>query len=132
MFKDKKTGLLMSTYVKAMEEPESWLTKATLATPRGGDILEIARERLSPMLSAAVETRRREWGRYQAAKQILGHLHQLRLLGCIDRNVRVDNAQSNRFLLSDTQYMLNQLIGKDDAPFIYEKTGTHISHIMID
>ena len=132
MFKDKKTGQLMSTYVKAMEEPESWLTKATLATPRGEDILEIARERLSPMLSAAVETRRREWGRYQAAKQILGHLHQLRLLGCIDRNVRVDNAQSNRFLLSDTQYMLNQLIGKDDAPFIYEKTGTHISHIMID
>ena len=131
-FKDKKTGTLLATYLKVMDDPKAWFTAATLKTARGKETLEPLAPTLSELLRSAEATRQREWGRYQTAKQILGHLHQLRLLGCIDRNVHQDNTLSNRFLLSDTQYMLNRLIGQDDAPFIYEKLGTRIDHIMID
>jgi len=35
-------------------------------------------------------------------------------------------------LIADTTELLNKVIGGSDAPFIYEKTGTHVDHYMID
>ena len=92
----------------------------------------LAHDKLTPLLEKAESTRRREWNNYQASQEVLAHMHQLRLLGSIAQAVREDNIQHNRFLLSDTQYMLHRLIGHDDTPFIYEKIGTQINHIMID
>ena len=92
----------------------------------------LAHDKLTPLLEKAESTRRREWNNYQASQEVLAHMHQLRLLGSIAQAVREDNIQHNRFLLSDTQYMLHRLIGQDDTPFIYEKIGTQINHIMID
>lgn len=42
------------------------------------------------------------------------------------------NREANRFLLSDTQTLLNSLIKDNDSPFIFEKIGTQLDHIMID
>ena len=42
------------------------------------------------------------------------------------------NEANNRFLLSDTQQLLHSLIGESDSPFIFEKIGTQIEHVMID
>ena len=42
------------------------------------------------------------------------------------------NREANRFLLSDTQPLLNSLIKDSDSPFIFEKIGTQLDHIMID
>lgn len=42
------------------------------------------------------------------------------------------NREANRFLLSDTQTLLNSLIKDSDSPFIFEKIGTQLDHIMID
>ena len=131
-FNDKKTGELLSTYQKALADPDSWLTKATMKGAKGAVLQALAHERLTPLLEKAISVRGREWNNYQASLEVLSHMHQLRLLGSIAKAVREDNIQHNRFLLSDTQYMLHRLIGQDDTPFIYEKIGTQISHIMID
>ena len=42
------------------------------------------------------------------------------------------NKDANRFLLSDTQTLLHSLISNDDSPFIFEKIGTQLNHVMID
>ena len=42
------------------------------------------------------------------------------------------NQEANRFLLSDTQQLLHALISDSDSPFIFEKIGTQLEHIMID
>jgi ATP-dependent exoDNAse (exonuclease V) beta subunit len=60
------------------------------------------------------------------------HLNQLRLLHSISQKVDELNIEENRFLLSSTQDFLHQLISHDDAPFIFEKIGTQLEHIMID
>ncbi len=39
---------------------------------------------------------------------------------------------NNLFLLSMTSPLLSKMINEQDAPFIYEKTGTFIHHFMID
>lgn len=131
-FNDKKTGDLLSTYQKALADPDTWITKTTLKGAKGPMLQALAHERLTPLLEKADATRRREWNNYQASNEVLSHMHQLRLLGSIAKAVREDNITHNRFLLSDTQYMLHRLIGQDDTPFIFEKIGTQISHIMID
>ena len=42
------------------------------------------------------------------------------------------NQEANRFLLSDTQTLLHSLIQGSDSPFIFEKIGTQLNHVMID
>ena len=127
-FNDKKTGELLATYRKALADPDAWLTKTALKGPNGTLLKALAHDKLTPLLEKAESTRRREWNNYQASQEVLAHMHQLRLLGSIAQAVREDNIQHNRFLLSDTQYMLHRLIGQDDTPFIYEKIGTQINH----
>jgi ATP-dependent helicase/nuclease subunit A len=38
----------------------------------------------------------------------------------------------NVLLISDTNYLLKEIIGNNDAPFIYEKFGNRFNHILID
>jgi len=42
------------------------------------------------------------------------------------------NEEANRFLLSDTQQLLHDVIDGSDAPFVFEKIGSQLEHIMID
>ncbi len=60
------------------------------------------------------------------------HLNQLRLLGSIEKRVREMNRDANRFLLSDTRTLLHSLIQDEDSPFIFEKIGSQLEHVMID
>ena len=79
-----------------------------------------------------MEERPRQWRLYQSADITLRHLSQLRLLDSIEKKVRELNEGANRFLLSDTQQLLHALIDGSDTPFIFEKIGTQLQHIMID
>ena len=53
-------------------------------------------------------------------------------MGSIEKKVRELNENNNRFLLSDTQQLLHALIEGSDSPFIFEKIGTQLEHVMID
>ncbi|MDO5447246.1 MAG: UvrD-helicase domain-containing protein [Prevotellaceae bacterium] len=75
---------------------------------------------------------------YFTAKVALKNLAQLELLQEIGKKVNELNTEADRFLLSDTQNILSTMIGSDsndkelNAPFIYEKIGSRLRHIMID
>ena len=62
----------------------------------------------------------------------LQHLNKLRLLSNIEKKVHEINNENNQFLLSDTQMLLNSMIEESDSPFLFEKIGTRLEHIMID
>ncbi len=72
------------------------------------------------------------YGHYLSAQAILTNFYQLGILADLDRKVREYCADQCVMLLSSTTELLNRLIGTADAPFIYEKVGTHIHHFMID
>ena len=42
------------------------------------------------------------------------------------------NHDNNRFLLSDTNALLHQLVKDGDSSFVFEKIGTNIRNVMID
>ena len=112
-----------------MDDPTKWYSKKST---RGEVIQAVAEVSLVRLLRQAVEERPRQYRLYQSADLTLRHLSQLRLLGSIERKVRELNDESNRFLLSDTQQLLHALISESDSPFIFEKIGTQLEHVMID
>ena len=95
-------------------------------------IYSLAEASLMPLLAQAMDERPRQWKLYKSADLTLRHLSQLRLLDSIENKVRTLNDEANRFLLSDTQQLLHTLIKDNDSPFIFEKIGTQLEHIMID
>ena len=122
--------LYNATFEKCYKGPEGWVKKneAVLSNP----LFECVSSVLYPILLFSEENRPKLVKLFKSAELTLRHLNQLRLLGSIDKKVREMNQEANRFLLSDTQTLLHSLIQDSDSPFIFEKIGTQLEHVMID
>ena len=110
-------------------DPTKWYKKTH---PRRELIHALADSTLDSLLRQAIDERPRQWRLYKSADLTLRHLSQLRLLSSIEQKVHELNQDANRFLLSDTQQLLHSLIGESDSPFIFEKIGAQLEHVMID
>ena len=75
-----------------------------------GHTLTVVRNVLFDYLNESEKVRVEQVKMLKSARLALRHLDQLRLLDKIETKVREINEQSNRFLLSDTQSLLNALI----------------------
>ncbi len=115
--------------IDAIGNPEKWCKKTS---PQKELIYQLADGELGKIVQYAYETFPKQYYIYKSAGLTLRHLSQLRLLDSIEKKVRELNTESNRFLLSDTQKLLNDLIEGSDSPFIFEKIGSQLEHIMID
>lgn len=122
-------SVVNATVKKCLKSPESWYSKTS---PNKELIHVLAEGPLGDLLRQADKERPAQWKLYKSADLTLRHLNQLRLLGSIEQKVISINESANRFLLSNTQEILNSLIQDSDSPFIFEKIGTQLSHIMID
>ena len=122
-------SILGKRVTDCVEQPEKWYKKTH---PRRAELDSMARGVLGDMLHQGIAEQPRQWKLYKSADLTLRHLDQLRLLESIEKKVRQLNEEANRFLLSDTQQLLHQLIEGSDTPFIFEKIGTQLENIMID
>ena len=122
--------LLNQTFTKCMESPDNWVKKADVKNHT--DLYQQVSSVLYPILQFSEQHRPTLVKMYKSADLTVKHLNQLRLLGSIDKKVRTMNQEANRFLLSDTQTLLHSLIQDSDSPFIFEKIGTQLNHVMID
>ena len=86
----------------------------------------------NPLLLEAERIRPTQYRLFQSAGLTLRNLNQLRLLEYIEKRVNLLNEEANRFLLSNTQSLLSRMIDGQDSPFIFEKIGARLKHIMID
>lgn len=118
------------TLAKCLDNPENWVKKSEVKndSPLYQHVVNV----LHPILRFSEEHRHMLERMYKSANLTIKHLNQLRLLGSIDKKVREMNQEANRFLLSDTQTLLHSLIQGSDSPFIFEKIGTQLNHVMID
>lgn len=119
-----------ASFAKCYESPDGWVKKSEVkaSTP----LYMYVQESLYPILKFSEKCRPKLVKIYKSTELTIKHLNQLRLLGSIDKEVRSLNDEANRFLLSDTQTLLHALIQDSDSPFIFEKIGTQLDHIMID
>ena len=67
-----------------------------------------------------------------SSRLALAHIKPLFLLDFINREVAEINAETSRFNLAKTPILLSRMIGESDAPFVFEKIGALLHHVMID
>ncbi|MBR5716287.1 MAG: UvrD-helicase domain-containing protein [Bacteroidales bacterium] len=84
------------------------------------------------MMLCIIHTTGDTYMNYLTARAIQSNFYELGIIANIDKEVTAYCNEQNIMLLSSTTEMLARLIEKDDAPFIYEKTGTRIHSYMID
>lgn len=118
-----------ATLAKCLESADNWAAKSS---PDRAAITALADNALINLLRNAEDERPKQWRLYMSADVTLRHLDKLRLLNRIEATVRKLNSDANRFLLSDTQHLLHSLIKDTDSPFIFEKIGSRLEHVMID
>ena len=66
------------------------------------------------------------------ANELLKNIYSYGLMGEMNKNLQKYKLENNLLLLSDIGSMLRQVIGENDAPFIYEKLGSRYKHLLID
>lgn len=124
--KPLKAGVL-----KANESPQNW-TSSKCAKADKQQIETLAAEVLSAQLSELIAYNNDNWNEFQSIQLTLSHLSELRLLHAIADAVDNLTKDTNRFMLSNTQALLKELIADSDTPFIFERIGARLKHVMID
>ncbi len=122
-------SIINQTVNNHLADIEKWCPKSH---PQRASVLMSVESSLYQILQYAVDNLPARWKAFQSAQLTLRHLNQLRLLSSIEQKVHELNHDENRFLLSDTQQLLHSLIDGSDSPFIFEKIGTQLKHVMID
>lgn len=134
-FRKLKAGKLtdkdmpQATIARSLESADQWSAKQS---PRRAEINALAAQTLIPLLEEAERQRQQAAHTVNSCALSLRHLDKLQLLNHIDEEVRRLNHEANRFLLTDTNALLHNLMAEGDSSFIYEKLGTTICHVMID
>ena len=95
------------------------------------ELLDVA-DHVSAALDNAITKLRRLQHQVNSARLAEAHLKPLCLLDAIDREVADINAETSRFNLAKTPILLSRMVGDSDAPFVFEKIGALLRHVMID
>lgn len=112
-------------FTDGVENPESIFKTKSPAQALLDQIQQVMRDIMDMMTGTA-------YCNYQTALMIRVHFYELGILANIDKELTEYCNDENVMLLSSTTEMLSRLIKDDDAPFIYEKTGTRVHSFMID
>ena len=114
---------------KAFDDPTSWIKK----TSKNGDqALALVKEKIHPLMKNTELQRTLDVRTYKSIEKTLEHLNDVQLLKHIEEFAKKLNDSAQRFMLSDTPTLLSAMVKDDDSPFVFEKIGAHLEHIMID
>ncbi|MDR1632400.1 MAG: UvrD-helicase domain-containing protein, partial [Dysgonamonadaceae bacterium] len=122
---ENQKGEVSKSISKLLDNPENWSAKTS---KRRNEIIALAENELCCLLQETADVLQKQ----NTSRLILGNIHQLGLVWYITNEINGMNTENNRFMLSDTALFLNQMIDHSDSPFIYEKIGAEIRHVMID
>ncbi len=119
-----------STFIKSADAPDSWFAKKSpyakgLEPAAEADIKDVFARCIDHFVG-------KPYRDYCTATAIARNLYELGIMANIDEELKAYCDEQNMMLLSSTNELLARLIGPEDAPFIYEKTGTRIKSYMID
>lgn len=87
---------------------------------------------LIQILQEAISIYESEFCLYLSCKLALRNIFTLSVLNDISLKISEVAKEENIFLITDVALFIKELIQDNDAPFIYEKTGTAYKHFMID
>lgn len=119
-----------ATFINLTDNLDGWATKTTPPEKRFA-IEAVYFDGLNEQVKAAVTLFENSL-HYHSANAVLNYFFTLGILNDVQRRLQQLQQDENILFLSDTTELLNSIIADSDSPFIYEKTGTHLTHYMID
>ena len=99
---------------------------------KAGSPVQALRAELQPALQALCALYDRNVRFWNTTALLRENYRSFALLADLYAKVQTLCNEENMMLLSETKYILSEFIGRNDAPFIYEKAGTRFDRFMID
>jgi len=118
------------TVLAALDGIENWYAKTTKAELKKQ--IESVQPRLLECIQLAANEYDTDYESYLNAVVTLSNYHAFGLLNEIAKRLPEYRSENNLLLISDTTLLLKEIIGENDAPFIYEKIGNRYQNILID
>ena len=113
----------------APDNAEDWITKGS---PQEKAIRHAYENGLNDRLKEAIEHYDSHHAEYNTACLVLQHIYITGILTDLDAHIRSFLKDDRLFLLADAGHFLRRIIGPEEVPFIYERTGNRFRHFMID
>jgi ATP-dependent helicase/nuclease subunit A len=121
--RDGKDIEFTASKIAALEQSDKWLKKDTPLAMEN-----LTTDSLLPLLNqiyAHQET-------LNTIAAVRSNFYTLGILGDIREYVQNYTSERNLFLIADSGRFLRGIIGGNQVPFVYERTGNRFSHIMLD
>jgi len=118
------------TVLDVIDNIEVWTAKSAKADVK--DKVATVFPELNNLLNKAINELNSNYKYYLSALNILSNFHAFGILNSLAELLPEYREENNVLLISDTTKILKEIIGGNDAPFIYEKIGNKYKHILID
>lgn len=115
--------------VRSTDGLEFWCAKKAA---NASQVQQCVQSGLQDILNRSVDLYQNQGRMYFSALEVYKNLDVFALVVELFNHLRVYSEEHDIFLLSMASPFLAKLIGNDDAPFIYEKTGEFLKYFMID
>ena len=127
--RDKKKWEPGTRVMKAISNPDSLLSKEK---SKNATLKKLVNEILHPLLDQALEIYSSGIYLYNSADAVKRFLYYTGIIPVIGESLKQFRDEHQLFLLSDTTRLLRDNVAEQDAPFIFEKSGTRFKHVFID
>ncbi len=111
------------------ENPDKWSAKTS---PIKTEIQKVVEAGLQEITISIVEHYHQHTQEYTTTIEVLKNFYVLGILSQITKKLKKYRHENDVMLISDIPVFLSEIIADNEAPFIYEKTGTWYQHFLID
>ena len=87
---------------------------------------------LQPILQQAIAYWKDHQQAYFTALTVLAQLPNMGIIADLLKTMRAIQVRDNTLDIGDSTYLLSQLVGDGNAPFVYEKMGTYYDSFLLD
>ena len=120
---------LKKSHREAIDQPVCWYLEKSI---KKDQIINAYENGLNALLKETGQFIDRNLRDYETACVINRFIYAFGILTDLSKQIRLITTERNLFLLSDSSQFLNEIIGDNEAPFIYEKTGIYFKNFMLD
>jgi len=113
----------------AKDNVSDWYTKKH---PQQATIKYLVENGLQEKLKSAIDYYHKNSTDYHTARSIMHFMYALGVLDALIIQLRNLRIEKNILLVSDTNLLLQQIIGENETPFVYEKIGAFYHHFLLD
>jgi ATP-dependent helicase/nuclease subunit A len=114
--------------LNCLDDPEEWPGKGEISL----EAAALRDELLMKLLTDTLGYMEVHRALYNTCEVVLRHFHTMGILGDLLKNLQQLSREENKILLSEAAALLRDIVGENDASFVFEKAGNLYLNFMVD